>query len=616
MSDLKSWTEADASEAGAVLVRYAKALEARIETRVRNWEIYAAVYSEQLETSLRPSRQRYLQQPTAARNANLTFNVARSLVETEHATVTDAQPRPTFITEDGNQPEQDKAIELQRAIDGIFSDLRAFETFERCELDKCVLGTGVWKTHGVLGRPAIDRKLIANILVDEDLLGAGEDPKQIIERMEVSRSATLIYFQDQIKKNPDIKKAIMDAPALTTSANGALRADLICIYDAYTEPLDEENPGKHVMAVENYDEALFEEPWTKPRLPYTFLFWQRPTTGFYGIGIIEQVIGIQVEINRFYRNISTALKRWGGVTCLLPVDGKINTQQWTNAPEGKFIPYNAQAGQPVYLNGPKLSPEEIQWLNFQIENAYKVTGIPQNTAFAQREAGIPSAQGQREISQKAAARLSPQSKGYERAIVNTAWLMDDVLRELVEAGEKLEISTADQGALHKVNLPKALSLKPGTYKIDIFAGNLLSRHPASKREEVQEYAKAGVFTPEEVKALIINPDVTAALDKPIDVRGIYRRQIKKALDQGTYTRPEAFWPSKELGVKLYSDALFENQANNAPTDKLQILRDWLIAMRDIMRPPAKEDQPANDATPDQAPPPPNAAQQPPQQEAA
>lgn len=613
MSDLKSWTEADDDEAGGLLVRYAHAIEARIEMRVRNMEVYAAVYSEQLETCLRPSRQRYLQQPTGARNANLTFNVGRSLVETEHATVTDAQPRPTILTEDGNQPEQDKAIELQRAIDGVFSDLRAYETFERCELDKGVLGTGVWKTHSVLGRPAIDRKLIANILVDEDLLGAGEEPQQIIERMEVSRAAMLVYFADEIKKHGKLKQAILDAPAVTTSAKGALRADLIAVYDAYTLPIDEDHPGTHAMAIENYEPVIFIEPWTKPRHPYTFIFWQRPTTGFYGIGIIEQVLGIQVEINRFYRNISTALKRWGGVTCLLPTLSKINTQLWTNAPEGKYIPFESTGGTPVFMNGPKLSPEEMQWLSFQIENAYKVTGIPQNTAFAQREAGIPSAQGQREISQKAAARLSPQSKGYERGIVNTMWLMDDVIRDLVERGEKLEISTADQGALHKVNIDKAISLKPGSYKFDIFAGNLLSRHPASKREEVQEYAKAGVFTPDEVKSLILNPDVASALDKPIDVRGIYRRQIKTALDTGKYTRPEAFWPSKELGVKLYSDALFENQANNAPKERLQVLRDWLVAMKDIMVPP---DAPPTPPAPAQAPPPPEAAQQPSQQEAA
>lgn len=579
---IESWVDADDDKAGDVLVRYAHALEARMESRLRNWEIFAAVYSEQLETSLRPSRQRYLSQPSATRNANLTFNVGRSLVDTEHATVTEALPRPTFLTEAGNRPLQDKAIELQLAIDGIFSDLRVYDTVERSERDKGVLGTGVTKIHAVNGRPAVDRVLISEILVDEDLLGAGQDPRAIIHRQEIPRDAMLAYMRGM---GADVRKAIEDAPELVTSGLAGRRADLISVYDAHSLPLDEENPGRHIIGIEDYDGVLFTEEWKSPRLPYVFQFWQRPTTGFYGIGIIEQILGIQVEINRFYRNVSRALKMWGVPTAFVPSIAKINLQTMTNSPEGKFIPYDPGGGTPVMWNQNILSPEVMQWLNFQIENAYKVTGIPQNTAFSQREAGIPSAQGQREISQKAASRLAPQSKQYERAFVDIAWRLDDIVRELKKDGEQLVISTPDQGGLHKVDIDAALSLEPGSYHIDIFAGNFLSRHPASKREELQELAKGGTFTPQEVRKLVQMPDIDAALGKEIDYRGIYQKQIQAALSKGTYTRPESYWPEKEMGVKLYADALFENQNSSVPDKNLEVLRNWLNTMRDIMQPP-------------------------------
>lgn len=581
-----SWIDAKPAVAGKILVQYAKGLESRLETRVQNYEIYAAVYSEQLETNLRPSRRRRLSQPAATRNTNLTFNLARSLCETEHANITEAEPRPTFVTEDGNRDDQDKARELQAAIDGIMSDLRGYDIFARCELDKCVLGTGVTKIHAINGRPAIERVLVSDILIDEDLMGPGEDPSQVIHRMEIPRAAMLVYAMSW-KAPKRVLDAIRSAPSLVSSNAAGKRSDLIAVYDACSLPIDEEHPGRRALAIENFEELIHHEEWKAPRLPYVFQRWQRPTTGFYGIGIVEQVIGIQIEINKFYRNISRALTRWGGVTCLVPTLAKLDTQLWTNSPDGKFIGFDGSGGQPIFMNGPKLSPEDRSWLEWQIENGYRVTGIPQTSAFAEREQGIPSAEGQRQISKKAASRLNPQSKQYERAIVDGAWLLDDVIRKLKEENAKLVISSASQGALHKVDIDAAISLSPGTYKIDVFAGNLLSRHPATRQEQLLAYGNSGVFEKDEVRSMLSgSPDIQAAIGKRPDLKGMYQRQIKRALKDGTYTRPEEYWaPHLPMGVQLYSDALFEAQSDGVADERLKPLREFLQAARDILDPP-------------------------------
>lgn len=598
----RSWIDCDEKECGRILVAYAKALETRLEPKIRNWEIFAAVYSEQLETKLRPSRQRRLAEPSATRNGNLTFNLGRSLCETEHANITEAEPRPTFVVENGKRDDQASATEFQAAVDGIMSDLRGYDTIARCELDKDVLGTGVTKVHAVNARPAVDRVLISDMLIDEDLMGPGEDPPQAIHRQEMPRAAMLIYAK-KWGASKKILEAIQSAPALLSSSLAGKRNDLIAVYDAYSKAIDDEHPGRHAIAIDNCDEAIFVEEWTTPRLPFLFQRWQRPTTGFYGIGIIEQVLGIQIEINKFYRNISKALTRWGGVTALVPTLIKLDTQLWTNAPEGKFIPYDGAGGTVSFLNGPKLSPEDKAWLEWQIENGYRVTGIPQNTAFAEREPGIPSAEGQRQMSKKAASRLAPQSKQYERVHIDLAWLLDDVIRKLRKEGAELVVSTATDGALHKVDIDKAISLKPGTYKVDIFAGNLLSRHPATRREEIQALGTSGIFDKPQLQALLAGvPDIQAALGRRRDVEGKFEAQIKRALDGGGITRPEPFWPL-EVGVPLYRDALFDAQSDGVPEERLQVLRDWLVAAKDIMEPPPTVDDVAADQISAEAEPP-------------
>lgn len=613
----ETWVEADPKIAGRLLFDYAVELDKRNAGRLRNWEIYAAVFDEQLEVNLRQSQRRHLLTPAAMRNANVTYNVSASLVETAHATVAEAEPRPVVLTEDGNRPLQDKAREAQRVIDGLMGDLHGYETMDECDIDKLVFGTSCTKVTEMGGRPAIERVLISDILVDEEVLGSAQDPKAAIHRVEISRRA-LYLAMEQAEAPPHILKAIKEAPAIATATIEGERADLICLMDGYTLPFNEETPGRHGMAIENCNELIFVEPWDKPYLPFVFQWWQRPRKGFYGIGVIEQVLGIQVEINRFYRTLSRALKRWGVPIALIPTLSKINTQAWTNNPDGQFIPYDPAGGGggPVFFNGNILSPEVMPWLQYQIDAAHKRTGIPQNVAWAQKEQGVPSAQGQREITQKAASRLARQSKQRERAFIGVGRRLFDIVRDLKKNNKPLVISTVDNGALHKADVDEAITLEPGTFKMDVHAGNLLSRHPASKREEVKDLAQGGVFTPEEVKALVIAPDVEAALGKRVDVRGRYAKQIQLAITKGKYTRPERFWPQLEMGKVMYQEALFEAQSDKVPEDRLQVLRDWLGACKDIMdaiaaEAAAKQKPPPPAAPTDIAPPPPD-AQLPPQ----
>jgi len=111
-------------------------------------------------------------------------------------------------------------------------------------------------------------------------------------------------------------------------------------------------------------------------------------------------------------------------------------------------------------------------------------------------------------------------------------------------------------------------------------------------EQVEELAKSQIFTPAEARALVPMPDVDAMLGKQLDVKGIYRKQIASAIDEGTYSRPEAFWPELDTtGKQLYSEAIFENQSAGVADDRLQILRDWLIAANDLVNPPPDPNAP-------------------------
>ena len=579
-----AWVDLHRDDVGDVLTRYVDALYTRYhEPRINRFEIYAAIYSESIQANLTPSRTRQLTS-TPTRAAALTWNVTRSVADTGISKIIQSRPRPSYLTDGGNFEQQGQAEELQKLTDGVFAEQRVYQTAVQWVTDAIVFGTGFMKTMEVAGRPVIERIVPSEILVD-DLMCQFSAPREMFQRKEIPRASLAALF-------PKFKATILkDAPAVEMKGEGFV-SDMVETTEAWHLPDSVDSPGRHVLVVKGVAKALVDEEWNSPRFPFAVLRWRRPLTGYYGIGVAEGLLGIQFELNKFLIQVSRALTNFGVAKMLIPNGARIDPNMITNTVDGQIIPYDGMQAPTMFANQ-ILSPEVTQYLMMQYSKAFEIEGISPGAAFAVREQGIPSAKGQREISERQGDRLSVVSQDYEQGFLDTAQNVIDVCRKIRKRGGELVVQTADDGNLHRVEVDEALALQPSDYTLGMFAGNLLSKTPAGKFEDAQTLLNSKAITVDEFRGLMDMPDIKSVLKRTVDAEKLYRKQIQNALRKGVPPpQPEQYWPSLDKGLRLYQEAIFEAQSNQLPEDRVGLLRAWVDSVAELVEQAAPPPPPA------------------------
>ena len=118
-------------------------------------------------------------------NNRVTFNVAKSCVDTVQSKIAANKPRPMFLTEDGDWSLQTKAKLLTQYVGGIFYDMKVYDKGSMVFRDGEIFGTGIMKIYPVvedeekkIAYVDCERVLPAELKVDdaEGMYGA---PRQI-----------------------------------------------------------------------------------------------------------------------------------------------------------------------------------------------------------------------------------------------------------------------------------------------------------------------------------------------------------------------------------------------------------------------------------------------------
>lgn len=557
---------------------YCKALEARYwSPRIGTWELYLRMFGDDGSLSLLPSRFRP-QLDQTVRPKYLQMNITRSLVDTGAAKIGQARPRPFYQTEGGNWTLQEKAESMQRLTDGVFDQIDLYEIGEQAQLDSAILGTGCMKLYEEHGEIKAERVLISEILVDEALCYYGP-PRELFQRKEVPRSTLEALF-------PKHKAYFKDAEGVSSLTPGG--PDLVVVYEAWRLPDGPKNPGRHTICISN--RTLRDETYERNYFPLIFIHWQRPILGFHGTGIPAQCFPQQVEINRTLITISRAHKAHGTARLLVPHGSKVNPIHIDDE-IARILMYDG--GTPPTIMAQQILSQEIYThLENQYRKAFELTGLSTLSAFAQKPAGIDSGKGLRELADTQADRLAPKSRAYDRMFLQAAKIIIDLCRAIHKRGDKVEVSTVDQGELHRVSFDEIADLEPHDYKLQLFASNFLGRTPSAKVEDANRLIEAKILKPNQVARLIDAPDVKGAINETLTADDTYRKQVRKLLRGGAFCEPEAF-DALNVGLPIYRDAYLRAREDGAPDATLQKFRDWIERADELLedqepQPPATE----------------------------
>lgn len=508
---------------------------------------------------------------TPIMNNRLTLNVVKSCVDTAASKIAKNRPRPLFLTEGGDFSQQKRAKLLTKYLDGAFDQAKVYRTGAKLFVDACVMGTGVMKIYKDVenSKICVERVLPDEIIID-DAEGMYGEPRQLHQRKYVHRELLLEMFP---KFEQQIKAA---SGGIEGESASATSADLIKVVESWHLPSGPNSKdGKRLICIENC--TLLSEDYNKNYFPFVFFRWSDRLVGFYGQGLAEELVGIQIEINKLLRNIQKAQHLMAIPRVYIENASQVNSNHLTNE-IGSIIKYSGQP--PIMGTNPVMPPEVYQHLENLYKKAFEITGISQLAATAKKPGGLNSGVALREYSDIESERFVTVGQRWEEMYMDIARIMIDLSRDLYEDDKDLKVNVKGGKFLQTIKW-KDVDLQDDQYIMRVFPSSLLPTTPAGKLSMVQELMQAGFIQREEALSLLDFPDLesymniqTAAVD---DVKMI----LEKMIEEGEYQPPEPF-QNLQLAIQMAQSAYLRARTNNVPEERLELLRRFMDDANELL----------------------------------
>lgn len=537
------WAEEDP---GRHMCAVAKSIENDQKPRETQNIAFARLYSNQLlETLYSGGVVRWGQPGGASDGQNnlshrVTYNVVQSCIDTAAAKIAKNKPRVLFLTSGGDWEAQQQAKKLTTFADGLFYTNDLYEMGQRCFVDACTFGDGWIKVYAEGEEIKAERVLPFEVVVDDTESVYGKPPS-MYQKKYIYRPALL----DMFGKDEDARYAIERAAPADPAKQATKASDMIPVFEGWHLPSGPKaTDGRHVIAIEQ--KTLFDERWSRNWFPLIPFRWADRTVGLRGQGLAEQLIGIQLEINKLLRTIQQAQHLMAVPRVFLEHGSKVLKSHINNA-IGAVVEYT---GAPPQISvGAAVAPELYQHLDSLYAKAFEITGISALSATAQKPAGLNAAVALREYHDIESERFVVQGQRYERWFVDIARTMVDLARDMYKGGAKggKDVTVRAPGGkfLQTVKWSE-VELADDAYVMKAFPTSILPTTPAGRLERVSRMYESGLLTDQSsagvwARSVLDFPDLESAMSLQNAAMDDAQRVVCAITEHGEYESPRSTW---------------------------------------------------------------------------
>ena len=518
----------------------------------------------------------------------LSTNVVRSIIDTIVSRIASkSQPKPSILTE-GDWQLRRKAKKLDKAVYGALTSGGAYRIGPLTARDACVYGQGATKVFERDGEVAYERVMLGELFVDEREAIYG-DPRSIYHVRRVDKtilSELFPGFADDIEAAQSTIN--QDIASEMHSAQDAY-ADHVQVIEAWHLPSAKTaKDGKHVIALHGV--TLLCEPWTRDRFPFAILRWDAPLVGWYGTGLAQELCGLQLEINELLSKIKEAHHAITG-KWLLERGSRVNAMHINDDPMS-CIEYTGTP--PQYVVSATISPEIYQHLERLIQKSYEISGISQLAATQMKPAGLNSGTALRAYHEQQSERFLHKYAMFEDYFLDLAKLTLDTMREIA-AERDYKVNVASKNFLETIDF-KENDLDTRKYDIRIQPSSQLPQTLGGKLEFIEEIAKTGILSPEELLDLLDSPDTELLVKRKNTTREAVESDIEHMVSTGLQRAPEPEYAMQVAG-RVSLELYMQLRSDGAPDDVLGLVRDYMDAIRLAMKPPEPPPPPPMPAPP-------------------
>lgn len=396
-------------------------------------------------------------------------NVIASCIETLCSKIASQKVRPFFNTVNGTFKEMQIARQAQTYFDQVYDEKDVNKTITNTFKSACIFDKGVIK----ITKEEISTRLPWNVYVD---------PKEVSYNK-------ITYVAEKLPKTPG---------RLLYTKYG-IKADFNLDYTVY----EYYDIIEHIKAiyVEELNKATTEK-WEPEVIPYLFMYYSDPIKGNTSQSVVDQLYGIQMQIDDILSVIKDSVQMNPGMTLFVPRTANIKTNMLSNR-TGQIIQYDPipnQSASPItYATSDIISAQFIQLLDKLKNDAYEIVGISQLSATSQKPEGLNSGVALSTMEDIESDRFETQLNSVIRMYIDVAKACMDIF----PPDEDILPQGTNRANIKWSDIIEARD----NLKIQFSAANSLSKDPSEKLKQLVALAQAGVVPQSHIASLMELPDL-------------------------------------------------------------------------------------------------------------
>ena len=402
-------------------------------------------------------------------------NIIKSCVDTLVSKIAAQKVRPFFNTVHGSFRDFQICKQAQQYFDLLYDMQNVGQTVDMAFRDCCIFSKGVIYCDEV--EKKIKRAMPFNVYTrpSEETYG----------------KLTRVYYKQKGYPVTLLSKDIRDKIKVDLDyVDVGIYYDIENHVKAYYIPQGAENNN---LIVEKYE---------RNTLPFVFIHYSNPVVGSDATSIVDLLYGIQIEIDTILQKITEASRLNPALTFFVPEGSQVKVSQLNNR-VGNIITYRPtpnMTASPVTTATPAFIDDQyIQLLDNLKTTAYELTGISKLSAQSAKPVGIDSGLGLRTITNIESERFQTQFNQVIRMYVEVARTCISVF------DPNDDILPQDQ---KRVNIKwKDIVDEYEKMSIQYSGADALSKDPATKLQQLQVLAQAGVISQTRIAQLMEIPDL-------------------------------------------------------------------------------------------------------------
>lgn len=500
----------------------------------------------------------------------LSLNVVRNMINANHSRITKGRVKTTMQTIGGSWEMREKARLLDAFALGLTLKEKLPTKTPLAFLDASVLGHGVMKTFKDGRSVGLERTFAPNLVVDF-AEGAFGPPAHYYEVKYIDQRRLARLFPKSKEIIDGLKPVTYSDDDFYIFQNSPSSTQIRVVEALYIDP---DNPKKGFLSTVAQGFELAGAEWRQGD-PYSVMRWSRGNMGFYGMGLAEELKGIQIEINRLLRKAQQAMSLLSNPYIMADRSSNIAKGQITDLP-GTIIYFT---GKEPRINSPQtVNPEVWAQIDRLYQRAYEISGGSQAMASGQKPGGLESGRALLVHGDKVNERYASVQRDWEE--MHTEVIRKAILVAKQIPGYKVQVFGDEE--FEEIDFKRDIGLDDDEWAIHAMPTALLGESPEAQLDTMERMIKMGIVSqPEELLRQMTAPDVMAYVNRITAPKRIIEKMVGKMLRGDGFTPPE---PHLNLALALDTAQLMylEARDRNCPEKNLELVRRFMVRTKEMI----------------------------------